>query len=154
MAGRKAPRAPAPGTSALARLAELAGKGTPPGDLAHGYFIDGAHGITVSVTDSAGKTTLHGLTVLVAKAPTATLARTIAGGTATFTTTSAADPGQSGGHFVGQSPNRILDTRNSVPLGPGGTVDITVDATATAAVLNVTAVDATSGEVVSVNQDD
>ena len=34
MAGRKAPRAPAPSTSALARLAELAGKGTPPDRMA------------------------------------------------------------------------------------------------------------------------
>ena len=39
MAARKAPRAPAPARMALARLAELAGKGTAPDRMARG--VDG-----------------------------------------------------------------------------------------------------------------
>lgn len=60
------------------------------------------------------------------------------------------DATTAGGRFVGQTPTRILDTRNSAPLTAGGTVDITVDAGATAAILNVTAVDASTGTFVTV----
>ena len=48
-------------------------------------------------------------------------------------------PDGSGKKFVGRNPQRLLDTRESTPLGPGGTRTITVDASASAAVLNVTA---------------
>jgi len=49
-----------------------------------------------------------------------------------------------GGRFRGQTPTRVLDTRTGGgPVGPGGTRTITVDAGATAAVLNVTATDGT-----------
>jgi len=48
-------------------------------------------------------------------------------------------PDGTGKKFVGRAPQRLLDTRESAPLGPGGTRTITVDASASAAVLNVTA---------------
>ena len=49
------------------------------------------------------------------------------------------DGGAAGGRFVGQTPVRVLDSRGGTPFGPGEIRSITVDGTATAAVLNVTA---------------
>lgn len=48
------------------------------------------------------------------------------------------DGGSAGGRFVGQTPSRVLDTRNTGIIGARDSRTITVDATATAAVLNVT----------------
>ncbi|MFN0028297.1 MAG: hypothetical protein ACKV2O_14110 [Acidimicrobiales bacterium] len=62
-----------------------------------------------------------------------------------------------GGRFFGQTPQRLIDTRdeprnsgNRVPIGPGGSIDITVDATATAAVLNVTAAESSAASFLTV----
>jgi hypothetical protein len=58
-----------------------------------------------------------------------------------------------GSGFTAQAPVRVLDTRTGPPVGPGGVVDVNLHLTAsglpTAAVLNVTAVGATTNTVVT-----
>ena len=64
--------------------------------------------------------------------------------------------GPTGGRFFGQTPQRLIDTRNlpagRVPIGPGGSIDITVDPTltATAAILNVTAAESSAASFLTV----
>ena len=61
------------------------------------------------------------------------------------------DATTAGGRFFGQTPARLLDTRNAnAPFGPGETREITVDATATAAVLNVTSTLSTQASYLTV----
>lgn len=59
-----------------------------------------------------------------------------------------------GGRFVGQTPQRLVDTREPVrtPVGPGGTIEVNVDPTQTAvaAVLNVTAAESSAPSFLTV----
>jgi len=71
----------------------LAGAGLPPSDVPHDFLTNGTHVITVTVTDSAGVTSVRTLAADTAKPSSLSLASAQAGPTATFSPTYTAGAG-------------------------------------------------------------